>query len=516
MRPKDEMECQVGQRIAVRDRDAQEDGRALAERELRCLHLVSRTLARARGDLEPALQRVADLLPGGMRFPAAVVARVRLGGREYRSGPRWGGPVLAVSVAAPGDEPGVLELCYPGPLPGPPSGPFLPRERSLLRTVAERLAETLRRLGLEAELAAREELLRQRQEELEVVLGNLQGGVWAVPVGAEPGSGIPAATLPPALGRLLGYDEQSTLPAATWRSHVLTEDRPRCDRAGADLAAGRTTDHDVEYRVRCKDGDVRWVHSTGRIHRDAAGRPRRWTGMVWDVTERRRLEERLRRLAFQDPLTGLPNRALLERRIAAAVAHAATSGRPLAVAYLDVDRLRVVNETLGHRAGDAALVALCRRVETVLRPGDVLCRLGGDELVVVLPQVEAEAEAVEVAEAILQALERPLELPAGRVHTPVSIGMVVSHGGNDGEALLRLADLAMYRAKRRGGNTWELAAGDLGPSAVPVAAPAVEAPPVHASAIPLRRGILAATEIDPPAGPVPSRILEGSGARLEP
>jgi diguanylate cyclase (GGDEF)-like protein/PAS domain S-box-containing protein len=474
---------------------------ALVERakELGCLHRVLGTLSRSRGDLERALGEIAGLIPGGMRFPAAAAARIRLGGGEARGGhPGWSGPVLRVPIEGAG-EPGTLEVSYPGPLPATLVNPFLPEERTLLRSISEALGEAAGRQRAERDLAVREARLLQRQEQLDLALSSFRGGVWAVAFDdGVVGARAEEVTLSPPLRRLLGWgDDAPVTSTSPWRAHVLPEDRPRYDRAAADHLAGRTADLDLEYRVRGRDGGVRWVHSTGRIQRDEGGRPVRWTGILWDVTERRGLEEQLRRLAFRDALTGLPNRALLERRLAAAVSNVGGTGLPLAVLYLDVDRLKAINDTLGHRAGDAALVALARRVEEALRPGDLLARLGGDERVAVLPAVSGEAEAVAVAERVLAALTAPLELPAGRVQTALSVGIALSWGGVGADSLLRLADLAMYRAKRRGGHTWELAKAEA--PAPPVVARRDEG--ASAVVVPMRRGILRAAPAPPVAEP---------------
>ena len=172
-----------------------------------------------------------------------------------------------------------------------------------------------------------------------------------------------------------------------------------------------------------------------------------------DVTQRKTLEEQLEYQVLHDPLTGLPNRVLLEDRLQQATRRAwrEERGRGAAVLFLDLDNFKVVNDSLGHEVGDQLLVAVAGRLRACLRPGDTLARLGGDEFVLLLESVDT-LEAMQVAERIREALRTPFTLDEREMFVTASVG--VSFSGNDApklpKDLLREADLAMYRAKRSG------------------------------------------------------------------
>jgi diguanylate cyclase (GGDEF)-like protein/PAS domain S-box-containing protein len=205
-------------------------------------------------------------------------------------------------------------------------------------------------------------------------------------------------------------------------------------------------------------GRAGWISCVYSPHVSHTGQVMGVVGIVHDITERKRAEDQLIHNAFHDALTGLPNRALFLDRLERLLRHSERhSDYVFGVAFLDLDRFKVVNDSLGHLLGDELLVALARRLETCVRQGDTVARLGGDEFAVLLDGVHDVRDATRVAERILSDLGRPFHLGSHDVYTMASIGIALSSTGYErAEEILRDADTAMYRAKLGGRSRYEV------------------------------------------------------------
>jgi diguanylate cyclase (GGDEF)-like protein/PAS domain S-box-containing protein len=253
----------------------------------------------------------------------------------------------------------------------------------------------------------------------------------------------------PSIERVFGYRADQVLG-----SHAMEfVDPDHQDRANAFLgevgtAPGMT--RTIECRVR--HGDGRWreaeATATNLINDASVG------GLVVnlrDITERKEAEDQLAYQAFHDTLTGLANRALFMDRLQNAMARAVRREEQSAVLFLDVDRFKIVNDSLGHDAGDRLLVAVAQRLSHCLRDGDTAARLGGDEFTVLLEDLRDVGAAIKIAERIADELSRPFEIDGREVFVTVSIGITVSRPGHHEHLdLLREADIAMYQAKAQG------------------------------------------------------------------
>jgi diguanylate cyclase (GGDEF)-like protein/PAS domain S-box-containing protein len=215
--------------------------------------------------------------------------------------------------------------------------------------------------------------------------------------------------------------------------------------------------HDSEWSTSVGDEQL-WFQSRAVPELDGRGEVEHVLVMSTDITALKRSEAELAHQALHDPLTGLANRALLLDHLATALAQSRRRPEPLAVLFLDLDRFKVINDSLGHSAGDQLLVEVGRRLERSLRSGDTVARLGGDEFVMLLPDVSNADEAVTIAERILRTVRAPVALDGDEVFTTASIGIAVAGGGADmtAESLLRDSDTAMYRAKARGRDRLEI------------------------------------------------------------
>jgi diguanylate cyclase (GGDEF)-like protein len=212
---------------------------------------------------------------------------------------------------------------------------------------------------------------------------------------------------------------------------------------------------DLVHRSIAKSGKVIWQQVSGMPVRDAAGRLTGFRGTGADVTARKQAEERIQYLATRDALTGLPNRALLADRAGQAILAAARSRGTLAVLLIDLDRFKLVNDSMGHRAGDALLRAVAERLSNTLRRDDTLARLGGDEFVLLWDGLKTSQDAAQVAQRVQGILQRPFTVEGRALNVTASIGIAIySEDGRDFSELLKNADTAMYDAKDGGRNTF--------------------------------------------------------------
>ncbi|MGE4545369.1 MAG: EAL domain-containing protein [Pedobacter sp.] len=208
-----------------------------------------------------------------------------------------------------------------------------------------------------------------------------------------------------------------------------------------------------ELENKRKDGSLFWELASISPVRDKTGNITHFIGVKEDITERKRYEKRLHHMATHDELTGLANRALLQESLAQSLVRAYVSSRQVAVLLLDLDRFKVINDSLGHDFGDKLLVAVAKRLSKVVRAGDIVARLGGDEFVVLLPEVDEASTAELVAKKLLQRLAAPFIIDSREIIVTASMGICLSsQESDDGTSLIRNADIAMYRAKSAGNN----------------------------------------------------------------
>ncbi len=200
---------------------------------------------------------------------------------------------------------------------------------------------------------------------------------------------------------------------------------------------------------------IKWVHSRAQVEFDAQGQPLVVVGTLQDITEQQGARERIEFLALHDALTGLPNRVRGQERLQQAVALALRHGGRLAVLNLDLDKFKFVNDTHGHAVGDKLLASVADRLRVCLRGEDTLCRLSGDEFMIVLPDLCDERQASSACERILSRLAEPFELDGIHLSTSFSIGVAFyPRDGGDVSTLMRHADMALYDAKRAGRNAY--------------------------------------------------------------
>jgi diguanylate cyclase (GGDEF)-like protein/PAS domain S-box-containing protein len=248
------------------------------------------------------------------------------------------------------------------------------------------------------------------------------------------------------------------------------DDRARFVDALIATVKGEVTDFACDYRVRGQDQDWVWIHSKGKVvEKDAAtGHAIRMTGTLSNVTMKKAAEDRVEFLATRDPLTKLPNRTLLNDRLEQGLAHAARKKTRLAFMFIDLDRFKSINDTLGHDVGDELLKKVAARLSACVRTTDTVARLGGDEFAVILENLPSSEEATDqesaqhVAEKMIAALAAPILINDQPLNTSCSIGIgIFPNDGRDTQTLMKHADVAMYDAKAKGRNNYQFFSQDM-------------------------------------------------------
>ena len=224
------------------------------------------------------------------------------------------------------------------------------------------------------------------------------------------------------------------------------------------LIEGKESNFQVEKRFIAKDGRIVDTLLKVLVVRDPNGKPLHFNNQIVDITERKSMEQQLLHDALHDALTGLPNRALFMDRLQQQLKRSQNQSNYLfAVLFLDLDRFKVVNDSVGHLVGDKLLVEIARRLENSIAPTDTVARLGGDEFTILLENISSKSEATLVAESIYQTLTFPFEIDEYELFTTASIGIALSSVGYDKpEDIMRDADLTMYSAKEHGKARYEV------------------------------------------------------------
>ncbi len=294
-----------------------------------------------------------------------------------------------------------------------------------------------------------EEALQRNEALMKFALDGAGDAIWDLDIPTW------RATFSPRWKEMLGYGSDEDVEGLeNWMERIHPEDQEDVQKTVEAMLSGKINTTSNEIRVLCKDGHWKWVLSRGMVTDfDAEGRPLRQVGTCADISLIKDHQYQLEHLAHFDPLTDLPNRVLLAHRLQQAMAQTLRRGQTLAVAYLDLDGFKEVNDLHGHQAGDDLLVALAQRMKDTLREGDTLARIGGDEFVAVLTDLNDSKDCMPVLSRLLTASSKPVSLGNLSMNVSASIGVTLFPGdGGDADQLVRHADQAMYQAKQSGKN----------------------------------------------------------------
>jgi diguanylate cyclase (GGDEF)-like protein/PAS domain S-box-containing protein len=304
-----------------------------------------------------------------------------------------------------------------------------------------------------------EATVRSSEERFRSLLRNASDAICVVDADAR------VTVLTPAIENVTGYPPEEYLGKVGFE-FLHPDDVAAASQLYAEAIEQPGRVFRTEVRAVHRDGTWRWVEASFvNLLDDPAVR-----GMVanfHDTTERKHFEEKLAYDAYHDHLTGLSNRTAFHEALKRALARSRRHGRPNAVLFLDLDRFKLINDSLGHEVGDHLLIEVAERLRTCLRPEDVVSRFGGDEFAVLLEDIAGNDDAIQVADRVIELLRQPLPLASREIFLTTSIGIAIGRdGATEPGELLREADQAMYRAKAAGGCRWDLFDENLAPPMV--------------------------------------------------
>jgi diguanylate cyclase (GGDEF)-like protein/PAS domain S-box-containing protein len=291
-------------------------------------------------------------------------------------------------------------------------------------------------------------LLRQSEERLESILNSLEDVVWSANTVT-----FELLYLNPAAEKVYGRPIEDFFKNSNLRLEMIhPEDRKRAEILKAFSILLETGSLDLEYRILRPDGEVRWLSDRSHVVKNDLGEEIRLDGIIYDITEQKIAQEKLIHDALHDALTGLPNRILFMERVEMALKQLKRRKNYLfGVLFIDLDRFKIVNDSLGHSCGDELLIAIASILQACLRSTDTVARLGGDEFTVLVDDVLDLEDVLKVSERIQARLANSFDLGGHTVFTSASIGIVIaSKQYQNGVDLLRDADIAMYHAKELG------------------------------------------------------------------
>ena len=298
-----------------------------------------------------------------------------------------------------------------------------------------------------------ENALQESEERYSIVAQGVNDGLWDWNV--ESGE----VYFTPRWKNMVGMDSSETMNSLDdWLDRIHEDDREKIKLDLDSHLDGRTSHFENEHRLRHRKGDYFWTLCRGFALKNASGKPYRMAGSITDIDKRKKAEEQLLHDALHDTLTGLPNRALFKDRLSHTANIAERSIYYLfAVLFLDIDRFKIINDSLGHRVGDQLLIEISHRLEQCLRPGDTVARLGGDEFALLLAGIKDTNDATYIAKRIQKKLQLPAIIDGHEIFISASIGVAIgTREFSNPDEVINFADIAMYHAKMNGKARYEL------------------------------------------------------------
>jgi diguanylate cyclase (GGDEF)-like protein/PAS domain S-box-containing protein len=300
-----------------------------------------------------------------------------------------------------------------------------------------------------------EKALRQSEEKYRTILESIQEGYFEIDITGK------YTFFNDSMCRIHGYSKEE-LMGMNHRQHTDKETKNKLFQVFNKVYNTGEPAKEVDWQIIRKDGTKRYIESSISLQKDSSDKPIGFRGIVRDVTERKRAEERIQYLATHDALTGLPNRLMFGQLINHAIQAARRYQRQLAVFFIDLDRFKTINDSLGHEAGDQLLQEIAKRFKQSLRAVDIVGRLGGDEFIMLIEEMDELSQIANVAHKVLSTAIQPIVLLGEECRVTASIGIsIYPRDGEDEQALMKNADMAMYVAKEEGKNNYQFYSKDI-------------------------------------------------------
>ena len=407
----------------------------LAERlkEMRCLYGLLDLAQNHPLSTTEFLEQAVQLLPPAFQYPEAISAMIEYKGAQFLSGQsQTNPPNLCAEIKNNGKACGFVKVSYCSPFPEAYEGPFLKEERHLLNAFCFELSQSLER--------------RQVDEELRMLASVFENSYAGIMISDAHNRIV---RVNQAFTSTTGYSADEALGQ---NPNFLTSQRQ--DQAFYQQMWQTLHQQDFwrgEVWNRRKDGEVYAEILSISIVRNQSGEIQYYIGVFSDISSIKANEAALIHLAHYDPLTGLPNRRLLQDRLDQGLGQVKRHQQKLMLCFLDLDGFKPINDDYGHETGDQVLVEVAKRLQAQMRESDTLARLGGDEFVLLMLDVQEEAQIEKRLTQLIKQLEAPIQTPQAKVEISCSLGAVCfPQAGLLAEQLLTYADQAMYRAKQAG------------------------------------------------------------------
>jgi len=337
--------------------------------------------------------------------------------------------------------------------------------RGISRDITEQkqMEETIREYGEKyrtvvmdiTERHRMEKALRQSEERYRTILESIQEGYFEIDLAGE------YTFVNDSMCRIHGYSKEE-LMGMNNRQHTDKENAKKVFQTFNKVYNSGEPAEGFDWQIIRKDGTKRYIETSVSLKKDSSGKPMGFRGIIRDITERKQAEERIEYLATHDALTGLPNRLMFSQLLNQAIQSAQRHKRQLAVFFIDLDRFKTINDSLGHEAGDQLLQEMAIRFKQSLRAVDVVGRLGGDEFIILIEDVDELSQVGTLAHKILSSAIKPMILLGEECRITASIGIsVYPRDGEDEQTLMKNADMAMYFAKEKGKNNYQFYSKDI-------------------------------------------------------